>query len=335
MIRRISASMLLLLPALSLLSQAGGNALFKARQTEYDQMPMQQNAAFRPQGGEYLPQVQFAEEDQVEIEVRALMNVRADAQVAVFHVRQLAETAAQANSLMQERIGGLMQALAQLGIPREAVFVDVVSQVPIFETEVTKKLFSKTYNEVPKGFELQKNLHIRFSKSEQIDVILKAAADQEIYDLITVDYFVEDSRARYDSLREAALDVLKTKVERLGGTGLRVDSLFTVAGESVQAYLPSQRYKPYETFGASTIEAVSKKTGVTQAQRSSTLYYVPLPFSQFDVVINPVVLEPVVQYTYALKVRYQVKPLRPEVKTEIRYLWMTPQGGLQEVKVPK
>jgi len=45
-------------------------------------------------------------------------------------------------------------------------------------------LFSKTYTEVPKGFEMQKNLHIKFNDENLLDDIMTFAANNEIYDFI-------------------------------------------------------------------------------------------------------------------------------------------------------
>ncbi len=49
------------------------------------------------------------------------------------------------------------------GVKEKDVFTDMLSFVPVYEIETTRKLFSKTYQEVPAGFEIQKNIHIRFT----------------------------------------------------------------------------------------------------------------------------------------------------------------------------
>ena len=41
--------------------------------------------------------------------------------------------------------------------------------------------------------ELKKNIHVRYTKSTMLDKIVTAAAQNEIYDLVKVDYSIKDS----------------------------------------------------------------------------------------------------------------------------------------------
>jgi uncharacterized protein YggE len=320
----------------NLFGQSAGNALYKVQQQqEALTPPMQAPAGGMGQGERRMPapqQAGFADKEAIVIGAQVLINVRPSAQMAVFNVIQIGESATQANELIEKRIQGLIAGLAGMGIAREKIFVDMVSQAPIFETETTRKFFSKNFLEVPKGFELQKNIHILFERGEQLDQILKLAADQEIYDIIKVDYFVENAEAHYDTLRTAALRVLGKKRALAEQAGVGLDSVFHLIAEDARAFYPAQLYKSYQTFGASSIEAVAKRTGVTQVQKSNTLYYQPLSYAQFDAVIHPVVLEPVVQYTYQIEVRYQIRKAAPKPAADREYFWLTPQGGVQPVR---
>jgi hypothetical protein len=194
-------------------------------------------------------------------------------------------------------------------------------------------LFSKNFLEVPKGFELQKNIHILFNRSEQLDEIMRLAAEQEIYDLIKVDYFVHNSHQHLDSLRAMAVAHILSQLEVLAELGITLDTVHHVMTDLPAVIVPAEQYRSYETFASSSIEAVSKRTGVTQVQKSNSLYYQPLSYSRFDRVVNPVVLEPVVQHTYTLQVRYKILPRGKEAAPATQYLWMTPQGNLMPVKV--
>jgi hypothetical protein len=80
-------------------------------------------------------------------------------------------------------------------VKEKDVFTDMLSFVPVYEIETTRKLFSKTYQEVPAGFEIQKNIHIKFTDARILDQLVTAAAKEEIYDLVKVDFFV-GSKAR-------------------------------------------------------------------------------------------------------------------------------------------
>ncbi len=101
----------------------------------------------------------------IRIDLKALQNVKASSYTAIFNISQIGETAEEANRLLNERITNVKQKLIQNNISEDQFVVDVISFIPNYEIEVEKKLFSKKYNEVPKGFELQVNIHIQFTKT--------------------------------------------------------------------------------------------------------------------------------------------------------------------------
>ncbi|MBK9515021.1 MAG: SIMPL domain-containing protein [Flavobacteriales bacterium] len=125
------------------------------------------------------------------LEVNAMMNMKADSYLAIFHITQLGQSAEEADSLMNARIDGFTQRVKEHGVKEKDVFPDMLSFVPVYEIETTRKLFSKTYQEVPAGFEIQKNIHVRFTDARILDRLVTAAAKEEIYDLVKVDFFVE------------------------------------------------------------------------------------------------------------------------------------------------
>ena len=83
-----------------------------------------------------------------------------------------------------------------------------------------------------------------------------------------------------------------------------------VYAERSSVYFPTEMYDSY-TAGES--EAVSggpdrSRMTVQSLRKSRTFYYNPLNADGFDRVIDPVVLEPVVQFTLYLKLKYHMVP---------------------------
>ena len=115
-------------------------------------------------------------DDEVEMEVNGLMNVIPDNLVAVFNIVQVGETIDSTERIMTRRIANFRSALKSVGIPETDMKVDMISFVPKFDIQVENRLFSKTYNEIPAGYELQKNVIIRYKNSEKLDDIVAAAA---------------------------------------------------------------------------------------------------------------------------------------------------------------
>jgi uncharacterized protein YggE len=155
------------------------------------------------------------------LEVNAMMNMKADSYLAIFHITQLGQSAEEADSLMNARIDGFTQRVKEHGVKEKDVFPDMLSFVPVYEIETTRKLFSKTYQEVPAGFEIQKNIHVRFTDASILDRLVTAAAKEEIYDLVKVDFFVVDQSACYDTLRMFATKLLQQKLDNFAKLGLQ------------------------------------------------------------------------------------------------------------------
>ncbi|MBI3500177.1 MAG: SIMPL domain-containing protein [Bacteroidetes bacterium] len=246
-----------------------------------------------------------------ELSVNALMNAHANSYVVSLGVSQAAGTIDSCQQIINERINNFIAQLMKSGIKKEDIFIDFVSQVPVFEVAIEKKIFSKRYNELPSGFELKKNIHIAYRKNETLDEIVTLAAKSEIYDIIKVDYIINTISAVYDTLRNASIKLLNEKAEDYKKLGIKFNPKFQVMAEDVQAVYPIERYKSYTAYNNSSLQALKKSgvssTSITYQPKQATLYYDKLPYNNYDIVINPVVIEPAAQFTYSLKVRYTYK----------------------------
>lgn len=273
----------------------------------------------------------------VGVEVNAMMNVKASSYTAVFNVTQVGGTSDTTNTLVNSRIEKIIKGAMALGLERKDVHIDMVSFVPVYEVEVEKKLFSKTYNEVPKGFELQKNIHINFVEPGILDDIITLCADNEIYDLVKVDYFVDDLEAIYDSLQQAALRVIESKKSFYKVIGIDFDQFDMIFSEQRAAITPHDAYSNYQAFSSISLDAVKQSKGLKEVKKQTSLFYNPISYKNFDVVIHPTINEPVVQFTLNLKMNFTPKPKTPqtvEVKVEKhKYFMLMPDGQMKELNI--
>ena len=72
------------------------------------------------------------------LEVNAMMNMRADSYLAIFHITQLGQSAEEADSLMNKRISGFTARVKKEGVKEADVFADMLSFVPVYEIETTR-----------------------------------------------------------------------------------------------------------------------------------------------------------------------------------------------------
>ncbi|MDY2587405.1 SIMPL domain-containing protein [Winogradskyella aquimaris] len=272
--------------------------------------------------------------DVITIDVKALQNVSATTYTAVFNLSQIGETAEATNALMKERVDNIKTRLNALGITQKDFAVDVISFVPVYEVEVTKKLFSKTYTEVPKGFELQQNIHIQFTKTSQFESILEACAKSEVYNLIKVDYFIENIQEVYKNLQDELLKLIANKKAYYTTLGFDLTNYDIKIADDKYCYFPKDFYQSYQAYNSVSFEALKTNKGVTSAKKQTSYYYQPLTYEQYDIVVNPSILEPVVQIGMNIKLLYTPKPKEPKqqtiTKTEIehKYYVISPNGTI-------
>ncbi len=300
---RTSATLIVLLAlgARPALAQFGGNAAFAQgggraraeqnerakRQINRDDMPPTATAIF--------------------LDASVLMNVKADEYVATFGVTEEAETVEACQAKMEATLARFRESIGKLGVPPEAIFVDFTAQTKLYKFKVDGDVAREQID----GFELKKAVSVRFRDKTMVDRLLAAASREKIYDLIKVEYVVEDLAAVQDRLAEAASEVLRAKAarhQRLLGIKLRAVPQIYVERASV--YQPSDMYDSYVASESGAVADAGEhgKTRVESLRKTRTFYYNPLGPDGFDRVIAPVILEPVVQFTLYLKLRYEIEP---------------------------
>ena len=243
------------------------------------------------------------------VEADVLMNVKADEFVAVFGITHEGDSPAECNRKMEDTIRAFAAALKPLGIGGDDLFVDFVAQNRIYGFEVQGDIA----REKPVGFELKKNASIRYRDRSMIDRVVLAAAGAQVFDLIKVDYIVKDIRRVQDRLMEEAARIIKRKsarYEKLLDIKLRPPG--QVYAERTAAHYPTGRYDSYTAFESEQMGAPPDRQRFTiqTARKTRTFFFNGLDADGYDAVIDPVVIEPVVQFTLYLKVKYEVEQIK-------------------------
>jgi uncharacterized protein YggE len=276
------------------------------------------------------PEAALQSDNSILINVNAIMNVEADSYVAVFNVSQTASTIEQVQQLTDARIRAVREALQTVtGV--QQVFVDMLSLVPVYELEEEKKIFSRnTYDELPAGFELQKNIHIRYEDADLLDELVLLCGRQEIYDLVKVDYYVEDFTAYYDTLRSACHQYLDQRLSEYRSRGIQVDTSRALLAENSDYSQPVERYRDYTAYVANAYQAQQQSKIVQRQRKKITQYYQPISYKGYNIVIHPEIVQPVLQFTFNLKAKYFL-PKAQGAEKEIYVL--TPEGNLKRLEI--
>ena len=240
------------------------------------------------------------------IDASVLINVDADEYVATFGISQDGTTLQECGLKADATIEKFRTELKPLGVAANEVSVDFVTQNRIYGYEIS----NDTAKEKLTGFELKKNFSIHYKDKRLLEGLAAAAARSEIFDLIKVDYIVVNIGAVHTRLMEAAASVIKLKAAnhaRLFGITLRRSP--QIYAEKYSLYSPTEMYDSYTAFETEDVSgAFNRQKYIIQgARKSRTFYYDALSAKGFDQVINPVVLEPMVQFTLYLKLKYEME----------------------------
>jgi uncharacterized protein YggE len=239
------------------------------------------------------------------VDADVLMNVKADEFVAVFGVSQEGASVEEANAKMDAVVKEFTGALKGLHLRESDVYVDFITQPKIYGYELAENVAREKLS----GFELKKNVSVHYTDRDLLDKLVAAAAKAQIYDLIKVDYVVKDINAVQDRLMAEASGVIKQKIardERL--LGVKVGAPVVVYVERPAIYYPTAMYDSYTAAESESLTRPPnlQKYVIQGARKGKTFFFNGLDGNGFDKVINPVTVEPVVQFTLYLKMRYAV-----------------------------
>jgi uncharacterized protein YggE len=237
------------------------------------------------------------------LEATVLMNVKADEFVASFGVQGDGQTSQQSEQAVDSKIDALKSKLATIGI--NETFTDFINQAPYFEYDSS----GKTATEKLKGYKTAKNVLIRYKDRGALRQITNLANSAGIYDLIKIDFVVNDSSGMKSRMLAEAAKIVKGKEQTYATLGIALKPVGVVA-EKFRTYSPEELYQDYAAFESGSTQGYKR---VVQKAKASTSYYSGFDGKDFDLTINQSGLEPNVQAVLYLKVKY-LPTVKPDVK---------------------
>jgi hypothetical protein len=267
-----------------------------------------------------------------------MYNATPDAFVAIFSLSQEAESEAQANQIINQRIATIEAGLKGINSIL-TLDVDVISFVPIYDQVLEKKVFSKnSFTEKPVGFELKKNIIIEYQNSRELDQIFSLCTANEVYDYIRSDAVVRDMGKVKAQLRKSADSMIFLQLDRyakLRDIDIKEYNRFLSEGYAV--IYPGEKYASYTAFSCTSY--FTKKFNLNNdSKKKITRHYLPLIDKEFDFVVNPVISEPVIQVMYQVNLVLSKKPVprtpKPApVKPKKEVFFITPSGDLKQINL--
>lgn len=278
-----------------IIAQHAGNAIYGAS-----------NNTYYTKNTRHSNQIQTAKKFLISSNV--LLLAKADRYVAVFGLIQEGKNIEECNDLIEKRMANFIQALKDLGIKKEAIFIDAITQGRIYSYALNEQ--ENVAKESLKGFEIKKNIIISYTQNSLLDNIMTAAAKEAIYDLIKVDYIVDDPDKMYETLYQEALKVIEEKkaiyLELSEKEHFGYPEIIKFEKGMIQ---PVEAYRSYTAHESNqvSIEGSTRYNNLKKvaARRIATHYFEAAPSANFDKVLNKDSLEPCVQFVLHLELRYE------------------------------
>lgn len=238
------------------------------------------------------------------ISTKVVLNQKADLFIITLGVNEEAKSSISCDNQINNRISNLISKLKYHGIKKEGISVDFISQTKIYDNRFTKD----TITEYEKGFELKKNIIVATNKLENIDLIIKSAAEFQIYDIVKVDYLNTDLNAIHDKIFDEVFKLCSAKKDKYLRAFNRTETGQVNMNEQFYFVFPETQYNEYKAFETTEFETNynNYNTRITKKERKNTTYYYKgIDFRGFDKIINAEETEVGVQYILILN--YSIK----------------------------
>jgi uncharacterized protein YggE len=184
-------------------------------------------------------------------------------------------TAAECQSTSQKREAELLKALKALKIGDDAIVVDFISILPVYQWEVETREGKTVAVEKRSGFRMQSNVHVQVASEAEARTVLAAAFKLGVSDIIAFDYWNKDVDRMKKEARKEALRVAKEKAELLLGAMFDEPPRPLNVHESTRVVYPRSQYGSFENAYAQGIRVPysGSRMPTIQAVRPNNTYY--------------------------------------------------------------
>lgn len=287
---------LLLLNVLSVSAQISGNQVYgknNYNSNNYNQESLPNNSKVS------------INDNVLSVSVKILLNKKADGFVMTLGLNEEDETVAGCSKKITARITGFIEKMKSLGVKKENVYIDFISQTKIYDFEVN----GMNSEQIEKGFEIKKNIIVSTSNVTSLEKIIALASDFEIHDVIKVEYYNNETDAIHNSLFDEALVLAEAKkIRYMKAFGKRIIGTPT-ATEEFATVFPKTQYNTYQAFETAEIQTnYNNRSPYLKkiARKNKTFYYDGISSAGFDKVINPNQTEVGIQYVMTITMHYKI-----------------------------
>lgn len=257
---RIVISMFILgLTMLSNLNaQVGGNQIYQNQSTDYNRKAVETQSI-------------YSTDSTLAVASKVLLNKKAESYMITIGVNSIAKTVVEANQITNTKIEKIIEKVEKLGVTKNDLYVDFISETKMYEHAINGKEIKEYFD----GFSIRKNLIIKTSELSNIDKVIDYCSEQEVYDIVKVDYKSEDLEKINQELFDEALKIAGKKVKRFSkNSSIQLTENYRIVSESFKIYYPKNLYKEYkEAFETSIVNNYYSSSLIKKEVRKERTFY--------------------------------------------------------------
>jgi uncharacterized protein YggE len=258
----------------------------------------------REQEKKYRPDIQLLGDSALIISSAILMNVAPEKYTITFGLTQTAPDPARSLKLINERITRFTGNLKKNGFTEADMYVDFISQNRVYDFS----LINGEAIEKEKGFEIKKNITIIFGSETQAEFITQTAAEQQIFDVIKIEYLLSDYTVFYKQLFAEAVQQIKNRKEMyLAATGMELLPRSALHTDELTVIFPRTQYKKYTAFETGEVEGNYRNLVKKELRKSFTAYYEGISQHSFDKIFNNNKPGVFIQLALGVSLKYYIK----------------------------
>jgi len=246
-------------------------------------------------------------------DVSVLMHAPSTNYMITLGLNEEAENAKICNQKINKRIDGFLTAIRKLGIRKDDVYIDFITQNKIYDyVKTNENEHNVNLNQVERGFEIKKNIVLNMSDISEFDDLVEIASLFDIHNIIDVNYQNENQDKIYAELFDEVSRIVKERKKLIPHNKHLFEDDPTISIEffSVQPGNSYKKFQAYESGEISTINnyykskvAVFKK----EVRKGNSYYFDRMDNQQFDKVLNSTSPKVGLQYVMKVHVIYSRK----------------------------
>ncbi len=237
---------------------------------------------------------------------QVLLNKLPNSFIVTLGINQEAQTVKACNTKINTRISNLKKALKTLGLTDEDFYVDFITQTKIYDYNIE----SSKASQYQKGFEIKKNLIIKLKNINDIDAVIELSSEQDIYDVIKVDYVNDSEDEVYETLFDECIKIVEQRKRIYSKLAKpKFKKAIHIVSDKFYSVHPKSQYKQYQAVESSNLSVTNRNYSAhyikKEARKHKTFYHEGENPSAFDKVIGTISPKIGIQYVMTLTVSYE------------------------------